>query len=166
LLRTWRADSLKSNFDSMGNSSGFRTWGIDIKEIEKVYWKAEASAPQFVESLINSGKNVPKKIILNVGYALYKIISKGNPPPSPFTPFWTKLEDIQTYVSKDLEIKFGLPITSHSAKYAVYKIQLEEGEKAKIFESEIAPTTENEYKTNFGGTQTLILDKANGPFRS
>ncbi|OYU67741.1 MAG: hypothetical protein CFE22_03080 [Cytophagaceae bacterium BCCC1] len=167
LLRTWWSDSLKSNFDSLGNSSGFRTWGIDIKEIKKSLlddMKAEASAPQFVESLINSGKNVPKKIIPNVGYALYKIIPKGNPPPSPFTPFWTKIEDLQTVVSNDLEDKFGLPIVSHSAKYDVYKIQLKEGKKAILFESEIAPTTENGYKTNGGSTQTLVLDRAKWTF--
>lgn len=35
LLRTRWADSIKSNFDSLCNSSGFRTWGIDIKEIKK-----------------------------------------------------------------------------------------------------------------------------------
>ena len=94
LLRTWWADSLKSNFDSMhGNSLGFRKWGIDIREITKSLldeMKAETSALQLVEILINSGKNVPKKIIPNVGYALYKFIPKGNPPPYPFTPFWTK----------------------------------------------------------------------------
>lgn len=167
LLRTWWADSLKSNFDSLGNSSGFRTWGIDIKEIKKSLlddMKAEASAPQFVESLINSGRTVPKKMIPDVGYSLYKIIPKGNSPPSPFTPFWTKIEELQTFISNDLEDKFGLPIVSHSAKYDVYKIQLKEGKKAMLFESEIAPTTENHYKTNGGGLQTLVLDRAKWTF--
>ncbi len=167
LLRTWWADSLKSNFDSLGNSSGFRTWGIDIKEIKKSLlddMKAEASAPQFVESLINSGRTVPKKVIPDVGYSLYKIIPKGNPAPSPFTPFWTKIEDLQAFISNDLEDKFGLPVVSHSAKYDVYKIQLKEGKKAMVFESEIAATTENNYKTTGGASQTLVLDRTKWTF--
>jgi hypothetical protein len=167
LHRTWWVDSLKSNFDSLGNSSGFRTWGIDIKDIKKSLledMKTEATAPQFVEGLINSGKTVPKKVVPDVGYSLYKIIPKGNPPPSPFTPFWTKIEDLKALISNDLEDKFGLPIVSHSAKYDVYKIQLKEGKTALVFESEIAPTSENNYKTSGGGSQSLVLDRTKWTF--
>ncbi|MCP9755333.1 hypothetical protein EGI26_09215 [Lacihabitans sp. CCS-44] len=167
LLRTWWVDSLKSNFDSLGNSSGFKPLGIDIKEVKKSLldeMRTEASAPQFVESLINSGNTIPKKIIIGEGYILYKIIPKGNPPPSPFTPFWTKIEDIKKYISESLEQRFGLPTVSHSAKYDVYKIQLKEGKTAIIFESEIAQTIENNYKTSGGGMQSLVLNRAKWTF--
>ena len=63
-----------------------------------------------------------------------------------------------------MEGKIKLPIMSHSAKYDVYKIQLNEGKKIKIFESELAPNSEKEYKTNGCGTQTLVLDRKKRTF--
>ena len=163
LKRTWWADSLRVNFDSLGNSSSFKTFGINPLDPKKNIiedMKTEAAAPQFVDALIMSGSSIPKKIVVNSGYTLYKIIPKGNAGPSLFTPFWAKIEEIRTYINLDLEQKFGLPIVSHSAKYDVYKIVLKEGKTAMVFESEVARTTENEYKTTGGAVQSLILDRS------
>ncbi len=163
LCRTWWADSLKSNFDTLGNSSGFKTLGIDAKEVKKSIledMKIEASAPQFVELIINSGKSAPKKVEVNGGYVLYKVIPKGSSPPSLFTPFWAKLEELNKYIVDELEQRFGLPIVSHSAKYDVYKIQLKEGKTAVVFESEVAETSEKQYKTTGGAIQSLVLDRS------
>ncbi|MCP9765774.1 hypothetical protein [Lacihabitans soyangensis] len=163
LKRTWWADSLRFNFDSLGNSSSFKTFGINPSDLKKSIiedMKTEAAAPQFVESIVISGSSIPKKIVANSGYTLYKIIPKGNAGPSLFTPFWAKIDEIRTYIDLDLEQKFGLPIISHSAKYDVYKIVLKEGKTALVFESEVAQTTENEYKTTGGAIQSLVLDRS------
>lgn len=162
LSRTWWADSLKSNFDTLANSSGFKTLGIEAKDVKKGIlddMKTEASAPQFVELIINSGKSVPKKVEVSGGYVLYKIIPKGSSAPSLFTPFWAKLEELNKYVADELEQRFGLPIVSHAAKYDVYKIQLKEGKTAAVFESEVAETSEKQYKTTGGAIQSLVLDR-------
>lgn len=163
LKRIYWADSLQLNFDSLGNSSSFKTFGINPLDLKKSMledMKIEAAAPQFVDAIIMSGSSVPKKILVNSGYTLYKIIPKGNSGPSLFTPFWAKIDEIRTYIHMDLEQKFGLPIVSHSAKYDVYMIVLKEGKTAAVFESEVAQTTENEYKTTGGATQSLVLDRS------
>jgi hypothetical protein len=163
LKRSWWVDSLKENFDSLGNSSSFKTFGISPSDLKKNIiedMKTEADAPQFVDAIIMSGTSIPRKIVAKGGYTLYKIIPKGNAAPSLFTPFWAKINEIRTYINVDLEQKFGLPIVSHSAKYDIYKIVLKEGKTAMVFESEIAQTTENKYKTTGGAIQSLVLDRS------
>lgn len=167
LERLWWSDSLKSAFDPLSNSSGFKTLGIDPSEVRKKLveeMKTEAAAPQFVESILNSGASAPEKVEVSEGYTLYKIIPKGSPGPSLFTPFWTKLEELQNNLDTNLEQKFGLPVVSHGAKYDVYKIELKAGKKAIIFESKIAKTTENGYQTSGGATQSLVLDRSKWTF--
>lgn len=163
LERTWWADSLKNVCDPLSNSSGFKTLGIEPSSVKKIIldeMKEEASAPQFVELILNSGSSTPEKIEAKQGYTLYKLVPKGSVGPSPFTPFWTKLEELKTYINSELEQRFGLPVVSISAKYDVYKIQLKDGKKANVFESKIAETTENGYKTIGGAIQSLVLDRS------
>lgn len=163
LERTWWADSLRNTCDPLSNSSGFKTLGIDSKTIKKNIleeMKEEASAPQFVESLLNSGSTIPEKIEVKSGYNLYKIVPKGSVGPSPFTPFWTKFEELNNYINLEIEQRFGLPVVSISAKYDVYKIQLKDGKKANVFESKVAETIENGYKTTGGAIQSLVLDRS------
>ncbi len=51
-------------------------------------------------------------------------------------------------------------MSSHGAKYDIYKIEVKPGEQVNVFENTIANTTEAGYKTTGGATQSLILDRS------
>jgi len=75
-------------------------------------------------------------------------------------PYWLKLDELDTHgATANFEQKLGLPVSSHSAKYDVYKIELKSGQQADVFESKIASTVENGYTTTGGATQSLVLDR-------
>ncbi len=162
--RTSRFDDLKRAYDPDGNFSGFTPQGINASSVpQSVYndMAAEASAPQYLDGVINSGITVPQKVPAKDGYTLYKVVPKGGPGPSPVTPFWMKLDELNSYgTSANFEQKLGLPISSHSAKYDVYRIKLKPGQQVNIFESQIANTIENGYTTTGGAIQSLVLDRA------
>lgn len=121
---------------------------------------AEASDPQFLPGIINSGITIPNKVPITAsGYKLYKVVPKGTTSPNQFTPYWIKLDELNTHgATVNFEQKMGLPVRSHGAKYDVYEIELTSGQ-ANVFESTIANTSEAGYPTTGGAVQSLVLDR-------
>jgi len=162
--RTSWADDLKRQYDPNGNSANFTTHGLSKSDIpQSVYddMVSEASAPQYLDGVIKSGSSVPKKVAVSEGYTLYKVVPRGNATPSPGTPFWGKLDELNKHgATSAFEQKMGLPVSSHGAKYDVYKIEVKPGKQVNVFESTIANTTEAGYKTTGGATQSLVLDRS------
>ena len=162
--RTSFADDLKKAHDPDGSFANFGTQGMDPSNVPtNVYddMVAEAAAPQFIDGIINSGSSIPQKIPTSQGYTLYKVVEKGEGGPSPFTPYWLKLDDLNTHgATSAFEQKLGLPVSSHGAKYDVYKIKVNPEETPNVFESTIANTVEGGYSTTGGATQSLVLDRA------
>jgi hypothetical protein len=52
-----------------------------------------------------------------------------------------------------------LPVSSHGAKYDVFKIKVKQGEQVSVFKSRIASTVESGYTTTGGAIQSLVLDR-------
>ncbi len=125
-------------------------------------------AEKFLPELINSGSTVPKKVILNKGDKLYKIVPKGNniKGPSPYYLSRVELDFVKQYPEK-LEQVLGLPLSSVSAEYDVFQLTVK-AERVEVYESTIAPTKQfttgnpDEFYTTTGGRkQTLVINNSN-----
>ncbi len=72
-----------------------------------------------------------------------------------------KLDELNLHKNSPVfDQKLGLPLDSHSPKYDVYKIELNSGQQADVFESTIANAVEGGYSTTGGATQSLVLDRS------
>ena len=56
-----------------------------------------------------------------------------------------------------LEQNLGLPLSSHGVEYDVFKITAQQS--GNIFNSTIAPTIQNGYKTIGGAAQSIVPDR-------
>lgn len=76
-----------------------------------------------------------------VNQPLVKIVAEGGGEPK-FSPYFTTYEEFQKAASsqRSLADVFGLPVVSEGSKYTIYEIT--PLAPAKVFVSEIAPTTE------------------------
>ncbi|NVK10356.1 MAG: fibronectin type III domain-containing protein [Tenacibaculum sp.] len=144
-------DSFKSNnkdlFDEMADKYG------DV-----------GLADRFLPGIIESGSSIPQKVVFNKGDELYKIVSKGGniDGPSPYYLGKTELNYVKENLEK-LEQVLGLPLSSNSSQYDVFKIIAKK--EVTAFESTIAPTKQyaksnpnDVYTTPGGRKQTLIID--------
>ena len=152
----------------------FKTFGKNYNEFKTtntvIYndMKALVSDEAKLQEVIESGSTIPEKIPINHGDEFYKIVPK-NPEStgirgrSPYYIDKTQLDIIKANPSI-LEQELGLPLSSVSQDYDVYKITYQ-GNGGYVFKSTTASTeqfaksTPNiKYITSGGGTQTLILD--------
>ena len=72
----------------------------------------------------------------------------------------SKSEFAKLKTSGNLEQKLGLPISSHAPKYDVFKITATK--QTTIYNSTVAETIQNGYRTTGGATQSLVPDVTNG----
>jgi len=120
---------------------------------------SDAKKKEFLNGLIKSGSDIPVKNIVNQGEELVKIVPAGKDPGlSSF--FMSKSEFAKLKTSGNLEQKLGLPISSHAPKYDVFKITATK--QTTIYNSTVAETIQNGYRTTGGATQSLVPDVTNG----
>lgn len=122
-------------------------------------------AEEYLPGLIESGSSIPTKVILNKGDELYKIVPSGS-DISGLSPYYLSKAELN-FVKQNpekLEQVLGLPLSSCSGKYEVYKIVAKENNLA-VFEANIAPTKQylksnpsDFYSTTGGRKQTLLID--------
>jgi hypothetical protein len=156
-----------SRFDDLkvaNSTASFSTQGLarsDIPQTTINQMTQQASAPQYLDGVINSCSTVPVRVPVSPGDKLFKIVPKGGDTPSSVTPYWLNESELNRLATDaSLEQKLGLPIVSHGAKYDVYEIALKPGQSADVFESTVASTVEGAYSTTGGGLQSLVLDRA------
>lgn len=156
-----------SRFDDLkvaNSTASFSTQGLarsDIPQTTINQMIQQASAPQYLDGVINSCSTVPVRVPVSPGDKLFKIVPKGGDTPSSVTPYWLNESELNRLATDaSLEQKLGLPIVSHGAKYDVYEIALKPGQSADVFESTVASTVEGAYSTTGGGLQSLVLDRA------
>lgn len=161
---SWRRQIVNKHGD---NIRQFKTEGIsvfDVPERVVIDMKSASSAPpEFLEGAIKdaveSGATVPQKLSMPAGSKLYKIVPRGD-DVSPFSPYWvTETEWTRVSASSEVEQLLGLPIGSHSVEYDLYEITA--SRSIDVFESTVAPTFQNGFRTAGGATQTLVLDRSN-----
>ena len=88
---------------------------------------------------LTSGSELPRMETINE--PLVKIVPKGV-KPTDYTPFWCKESDLAAAMNegKNLSKFFGLPITSESPEYDVYRITPKQ--PTQVFINHVAPTSE------------------------
>lgn len=110
---------------------------------------------EFLNDLIKTGSDVPVKNTFKQGDELYKIVPKGKEPGR--SAFYMKKSEFNRLKnSTSLEQELGLPLGSHSVQYDVYKATAKQ--QVDVFESTVASTIQDGYKTTGGATQSLILN--------
>jgi len=172
-------DELKKKYfpDNDWNKTDFITEGINFEtfktkhpnlfnEMAKKYNSIDF-ANRFLPGIIEAGSTTPIKVTFKKGDELYKIVSKGGniDSPSPYYLTKSELDFVKNNLNK-LEQVLGLPLSSNSAEYDVFKIIAKKDVTA--FESIIAQTKQSAksnpddfYKTIGGKKQTLIIDNSN-----
>jgi hypothetical protein len=112
-----------SRFDDLkvaNSTASFSTQGLarsDIPQTTINQMTQQASAPQYLDGVINSCSTVPVRVPVSPGDKLFKIVPKGGDTPSSVTPYWLNESELNRLATDaSLEQKLGLPIVSHGAK--------------------------------------------------
>jgi hypothetical protein len=159
---SWKDELIQKYGDDINQ---FKPQGLSKSDVpEAVYQEMlkASSAPldlkeDIVNSFIKSGSSVPVQESFKAGDALFKIVPKGD-GVTDFSPFWLKKSEIDKLKKVgNVEENLGLPLKSHAVEYDVYKITAKQS--GDVFNSTIAPTIQNGYKTIGGAQQSLVLDR-------
>lgn len=113
------------------------------------------------EELLASGSTYPKKISVVEGDKLYKVVPEGTPPGKYSAYFGTKEEiaSLKGLSYDDISDRLGIPLQSQQTiRFDI--VEVTAIKKGNVFESVIAPTTQNGYAQPGGGVQTLITDRS------
>jgi hypothetical protein len=113
------------------------------------------------EELLASGSTYPKKISVTEGGKFYKVVPEGTPPGKYSAYFGTKEEiaSLKGMSYDDISDRLGIPLESQQTiRFDI--VEVTAIKKTNVFESVIAPTTQNGYSQPGGGIQTLITDRS------
>ncbi|MDM5176852.1 hypothetical protein PO883_06525 [Massilia sp. DJPM01] len=113
------------------------------------------------KDLMASGSTLPKAIDLAAGESLFKIVPEGN-MPGPYSAFFATQDEISALkgMSYDqISDRIGIPLESQQTlRFDV--VEVKTTKNVTVFESTIAPTTQNGYIQPGGGVQTLITNRS------
>jgi hypothetical protein len=111
--------------------------------------------------LLASGSTLPKAITLAAGESLFKIVPEGH-LPSPHSAFFASREEVTVLMEMNYDQiadRLGLPLESQQTlRFDVVEVRTTRA--VTVFESTIAPTTQNGYLQPGGGKQILITHRS------
>lgn len=120
-----------------------------------------AKAVMKAQEFLASGSELPVKKTIKKGGKLYKLVPAGE-EPGPYSAYFAELSDINGFegVSYDeITDAIGIPLESQqTAKFDL--VEVEALEDVTVYQSTIAPTTQNGYAQPGGGKQTLIINRS------
>jgi len=111
-------------------------------------------------NLMESGSTFPKAVSLAEGEKLYKVVPENSMPGKHSAFFGSEKEitALQGQSYDQIADKLGIPLESQqTARFDIVEVTAQES--TTVFESIIAPTTQNGYAQPGGGIQTLITDR-------
>jgi hypothetical protein len=161
----------KRNRPAPDNYQSYKTHGIDthpmatpegraIVESYEAQGMERAEAISYADGLINSSSSLPKKVKLNKGDELYKIVPEGE-MPGGYSAYFAKKSDVDALEGQSydqISDQLGIPLESQQTqKFDIVKV--EAIEDIDVFEAKIAPTSQNDYHQPGGGTQMLITNR-------
>ncbi len=172
--RHWNKLKTKHFPDNDWGRTEFDTVGVNYDDFKADYpelyaemvakYPNEAIAERYLPELIESGSDIPKKVVFNKGDKVYKIVPKGKDISGPSAYYLSEKQMKKIKEKPDsLEQTLGLPLSSVSGSYDVFEMTAQE-DGVSAFESTIAPTEQSgkppqgSYTTTGGGKQTLIID--------
>jgi hypothetical protein len=110
--------------------------------------------------LMASGSALPKAVDLAAGASLFKIVPEGD-MPGPHSAFFATKDEVTALKRMSVDQiadRLGIPLEcQQSLRFDVVKVKAIKA--VTVFESIIAPTTQNGYIQPGGGIQTLITDR-------
>lgn len=119
-----------------------------------------AEAISYADGLINSSSTLPKKVKINKGDELYKLVPEGE-MPGEYSAYFAKKSDVDALEGQSydqISDQLGIPLESQQTeKFDIIKVIA--NEDVDVFEAIIAPTTQNNYHQPGGGTQMLITNR-------
>lgn len=128
-------------------------------------YRAQGIAPdkalKMSRELMASGSTLPKAVDLAAGESLFKIVPEGN-MPGPYSAFFATKDEVTALkgMSYDqISDRIGIPLESQQTlRFDVVEVKATKA--VTVFESKIAPTTQNGYIQPGGGIQTLITNRS------
>ncbi|MFO0322471.1 MAG: hypothetical protein ACK504_08585 [Bacteroidota bacterium] len=146
----------------------FKSTNVTIYNDMKALNSNELKLKEFIESCSNTSPII--KINVQSGDVYYKIVRKGEDIISSASVYYidqAQLNLIKANPEK-LEQVLGLPLSSVSSEYDVFKITYQGSNPGYVFKSTIASTEQYanatqsvKYNTTGGGKQILILNNLN-----
>lgn len=159
-----KADWSHTTFRTIGVSyeSFQKEDSLDYIAMKKLY-PNDSLANKFLPDVIVTGSNYPDKVVINKGDYLTRIVKIGANISSYSVYYMTpkELERLKKKPSR-IEQELGLPLTSNSDAYLVYRIHALDDNV--VFQSQVAPTLQYStpgkavYWTRGGAIQTLIIN--------
>ncbi|MGB3608917.1 MAG: hypothetical protein WA987_00975, partial [Cellvibrio sp.] len=150
---------------------GYRTHGIKEPPLESPEGRAlvesyeaqgmsREQAVARAANLMESGSTYPRAINVADGDKLYKIVPENN-MPGKYSAFFASEKEINALQGQSYDQiadKLGIPLESQqTARFDIVEVTAKK--PVTVFESVIAPTTQNGYAQPGGGVQTLITDR-------
>lgn len=122
---------------------------------------APDSALKRSRELMASGSTLPKAVDLAAGESLFKIVPEGS-MPGPNSAFFATKDEVSALkgMSYDqISDRIGIPLESQQTlRFDVVEVKATKA--VTVFESKIAPTSQNGYIQPGGGIQTLITNRS------
>lgn len=151
---------------------GYKTHGIkddplstpEGKRMVEEYKQAGLSEDKAIERsqiLMESGSTYPKAVTIGEGDKLYKVVPEGSIPGKNSAFFGTESEikSLQGKSYDQIADTLGIPLESQQTlRFDVVEVTAKK--TTTVFESIIAPTTQNGYTQPGGGVQTLITNRS------
>ncbi|MEE1673626.1 hypothetical protein SNR37_003052 [Agarivorans aestuarii] len=150
----------------------YRTHGVQLspmqteqgRKLVKSYEDSGLSKAQAIsraDELIRSGSTLPETVALKKGDKLYKLVPEGD-VPGKYSPYFATKSEVKSFEQArydEITDKIGIPLESQQTmRFEVFEV--EANRDVEVFESIIAPTTQNGYSQPGGGVQTLITDRS------
>lgn len=111
--------------------------------------------------LMASGSTLPKAVDLAPGDSLYKLVPEGN-MPGKYSAFFATKDEVSKMrgMSYDqISDRIGIPLENQQTlRFDVVEVKATKA--VTVFESKIAPTSQNGYIQPGGGIQTLITNRS------
>ncbi|AQQ69201.1 hypothetical protein Mag101_17355 [Microbulbifer agarilyticus] len=135
--------------------------GREMVEVLESQGLSRAEAVMKAQEFLASGSELPVKKTVKQGEKLYKLVPAGE-TPGKYSAYFAELSDIQGFegVSYDeLTDAIGIPLESQQTlKFDL--MEVEALEDVTVYQSTIAPTSQNGYSQPGGGRQTLIINRS------
>lgn len=135
--------------------------GRALVEQYKSQGLSEDKAVARAKNLMESGSSYPKAVSISEGEKLYKVVPEGSMPGQNSAFFGTEKEinALKGQSYDQISDKLGIPLESQQTlRFDVVEVTAQK--PTTVFESVIAPTTQNGYSQSGQGIQTLITDRS------
>ncbi len=158
------ADWSQTTFRTVGVTyEGFATKDSLTHANMVSFYPADSIAKKYLPGIILSGSDYPNQVVIKKGEYLTKLVKIGA-NISGFSVYYITPEELKQLKldPSRLEQKLGLPLTSNTNNYLVYRIHALDDNV--VFQSHVAPTIQYSspnkavYWTTGGATQTLVLN--------